>query len=173
MTARSMRSKMLEAIPSAPLGRTWRVLIVGPVVAQERSGSGRAIGGRVVRYTPAKTATWRRNAIRQVRFLWNHGVIRSPCDVRLTVVLPRPKHRPDYVPAEDWSDGVRTYAVGRKDNDNLEKNVFDALVQAGVLIDDRWIVSNSTVKVYGCTDEGECVIVQVKTLAPDAAPPVG
>lgn len=96
--------------------------------------------------TPDTTRAWESLAVAQIRE--QHGEHRALDDyaplwaVYIHAYHPRPKARPAYVPRALWAmDGHEVHATSRHDLDNVVKIVLDAFQSAGVLANDRCIVT--------------------------------
>jgi crossover junction endodeoxyribonuclease RusA len=63
------------------------------------------------------------------------------------------------------SDPYRTFVAGTPDLDKLDRALGDALTQAGLLADDKWIVAGDRVKVYAGRGQTVGAEVTVSSLA--------
>ena len=68
-----------------------------------------------------------------------------PIDVYLSFIMPRPK---SHYNSKGLKKNAPYHHVKRPDIDNLQKAVFDALVDNGVFKDDSYICSSTTHKMY-------------------------
>lgn len=93
-------------------------------------------------YQDPTYAAWKRGAALILRAALHGGPAfpRQPLALEVHVYHPRPKVRPAHVDRLTWSAGGCCYAITRSDLDNHVKAVCDALQDAGVIADDRWIV---------------------------------
>lgn len=142
-----------------------------PQVAQRhRSGIGWKDGVPFVRtFLDARYRHWRDTAEAQLAAWWgDRPMIAVPVVGHAAFILPRPKHRPTSYTLDGephvypfvWSEG-RNPSIGGGDLDNLRKAVWDALVGAHVLADDRLVVRDSGAKLYAGAGEGPAVEVRL------------
>lgn len=86
--------------------------------------------------------------------------IAGPVAVEICASWPMPKTRPAWCSREAWAsrkaDSGLAYAT-KPDADNVAKIVLDAMVEAGVLADDRYVVS-LTVGKRAVTGGGRVVV---------------
>lgn len=123
----------------------WHTFIPGVPKPQgsKTSGLNRSTGKTFVREDNKGTKPWRKVMVERLQD--DHGVPLAMFDsavwVRLRFVFVRPKsHKPDSLPTSK--------ALG--DVDKLTRNVLDALTQARVITDDKFVVKLRDVeKVYG------------------------
>ena len=72
-----------------------------------------------------------------------------PVAVEIVACWPLPKSRPAWCTKERWKDRVATLGISyatKPDADNVAKIVLDAMVEAGILADDRFVVQLSISK---------------------------
>lgn len=129
--------------------------------SRPKSGQGRRFNG-------ASYRVWRRRAT-QAFAATRAGSepVRGPVSIVLVVVSPRPASRPDHVLAEDWATGELVWRIGRSDLDNHVKAVLDALVDAGVVQDDRVVAHIDARQAYAEEWGEPGVEVLVATLPKD------
>jgi len=86
-------------------------------------------------------AAWKAGAALQLRAAARgQSFARQPLALEVNVYHPRPATRPAHADRPIWSAGGCCYAITRSDLDNHIKAVCDALQDAGIIADDRWIV---------------------------------
>ena len=131
--------------PRRPPAHTFRVFVPGTAAAQ---GSKRHVGhGRMVE-SSKKLDPWR---ARIVQFAYDHvqagsPTFTGPVFVELTFYVARPRnHYGTGRNADTLKPAAPRHPTGRQhgDLDKLERAVYDALTEAGVIRDDADIVSNS------------------------------
>lgn len=133
-------------------GHRWRAppagmdaVIFETVILGEPVGEGRPravrMGTRVRVHAAPKSAIWRAAAAQQMAAEWDE---RPPmdaiCGVTIKALMARPKSRPKDVSKEAWKC---PHAISRRqkpDVDNIAKAVLDAIVQAGIIVDDTQVV---------------------------------
>lgn len=124
----------------------------------------RTARGRRGVYTPTATLEWERAAEMQLRRQLADAGLTEPMEgaleVAILAVLPRPQSLPRV------RNAGRRWAPVKPDMDNVEKCVWDALVNARAMVDDGQIVSSAARKVYAA--HGEAAHVEI-TIAPVAA----
>jgi len=134
-----------------------RFTVPGVPVAKGRARFA-TVAGHARAYTPAATRSheaWvRLHALEAIKG-WTGYPLDKPVAVRLVFYLPRPASR-----------RKRDTLPDRKpDLDNLEKAVLDALVLAGVILNDSRIVDLHSRKVYGQEPRTE---IEVETVGQGA-----
>jgi len=90
----------------------------------------------------------------------------GPVAISVEVIIARPQRLKNAQPGRLIPD-KRT----KPDNDNAEGLVWDALVKAGVLGDDSWVVDNRCVKRYAAQGEGPSTSVRLFAVRVDVAEP--
>jgi len=98
-------------------------------------------GGRV--YMPPEHRAWMDAAVTMLREQRRGEPILTPVCVEVMAYWPLPKARPAWCDRETWRNRAATFGVAyatKPDADNVAKIVLDALVDAGVLADDRLVV---------------------------------
>jgi len=98
-------------------------------------------GGRV--YMPPEHRAWMDAAVTMLREQRRGEPIAEPVELEIMAYWPLPKTRPAWCDKERWAlrgqNGGIAYAT-KPDIDNVGKIVMDALVEAGILEDDRFVV---------------------------------
>ena len=115
------------------------VVIPGPAVPFARPRFG-AHGG----FNETEYAAWKAMAARTIRLHCRkeriEAIPRQPLAAEITLYRPRPVKAPEGIAAADWRAGGAFPAIGRSDLDNHCKAALDALVDSGIIADDRLIV---------------------------------
>jgi Holliday junction resolvase RusA-like endonuclease len=92
---------------------------------------------------PPEHRAWMEAAVVMLREQRQGEAIVGPVSVEIVAIWPMPKARPAWCDRERWAlrkvNGGIAYAT-KPDADNVAKIVLDALVEAGVLADDRFVV---------------------------------
>ncbi len=104
-------------------------------------------GGRV--YMPPEHRAWMEAAVVMLREQRQGEPFACPVAVEIVAYWPLPKSRPAWCTRERWKDRVATLGIPyatKPDADNVGKIVLDAMVEAGLLDDDRFVVQLSVVK---------------------------
>ena len=104
-------------------------------------------GGRV--YMPPEHRAWMEAAVVMLREQRQGEPFACPVAVEIVAFWPLPKSRPAWCTRERWKDRVATLGIPyatKPDADNVGKIVLDAMVEAGLLEDDRFVVQLSVVK---------------------------
>lgn len=104
-------------------------------------------GGRV--YMPPEHRAWMEAAVVMLREQRQGEPFACPVAVEIVAYWPLPKSRPAWCTRERWKDRVATLGIPyatKPDADNVGKIVLDAMVEAGLLEDDRFVVQLSVVK---------------------------
>lgn len=147
----------------------------GEPVGDQRARTVKKKSGGTMTFTPDKPGRWKADALAHLERKWKGLPIVGPLDVHVLAVLKRPqrlqrKKDPD---SRLWAADAEKGS--KPDEDNVLKLVQDTLVQAGVIVDDSFVVSGTCVKVYqGIRSQLELPHVQVWiTPLGDQAPPEG
>jgi Holliday junction resolvase RusA-like endonuclease len=98
---------------------------------------------------PPEHRAWMEAAVTMLREQRQGEPFAGPVAVEIVAYWPLPRARPAWCEKERWkareaSCGI-PYAT-KPDADNVGKIVLDALVEAGILADDRFVVELSIVK---------------------------
>lgn len=92
---------------------------------------------------PPEHRAWMDAAVTMLREQRQGEPIAEPVELEIMAYWPLPKTRPAWCDKERWGmrarDGGIAYAT-KPDADNVAKIVLDALVESGVLADDRFVV---------------------------------
>lgn len=132
--------------------------ILGPPIGEGRPRAVR-MGASVRLHSAPKSANWRAVAAQQMASERVGEVITGPVRVRLIAIMPRPKSLPKKQGCE------RLWRATKPDIDNIAKAVFDALVTAGIIGDDRQIVDARMSRPTAAVGETPRVIVTVEATA--------
>lgn len=107
-----------------------------------------------------KSAQWRALAAIQMRSEWGGAEpLADVVTVTMTAIMPRPKSLPKRLGAG------RLFRATKPDVDNIAKSAFDALVQAGVLVDDCQIVCATLTRHTAAVGEVARCIIEVAEVA--------
>jgi hypothetical protein len=104
-------------------------------------------GGRV--YMPPEHRAWMEAAVVMLREQRQGEQFAGPVAVEIVAYWPLPKARPAWCTRERWKDRVATLGIPyatKPDADNVSKMVLDALVDAGILVDDAIVVELNVLK---------------------------
>jgi Holliday junction resolvase RusA-like endonuclease len=92
---------------------------------------------------PPEHRAWMDAAVTMLREQRQGEAIAEPVELEIMAYWPLPKTRPAWCDKERWAlrkvNGGIAYAT-KPDIDNVGKIVLDALVEAGILADDRFVV---------------------------------
>lgn len=121
---------------------TYTLIIPGAPKAKARPRFSR---GRA--YTPKTTVQYERHVAECAREQFSGATISTACSVEVVFVFGR-----SGVPKKRGAGLVRH--VRKPDIDNLQKSLFDGLVQGGVFSDDN-IIQSVTAAKYHCEWNGE------------------
>lgn len=138
--------------------------VLHATVPGEPVGKGRpkftTVGGFGRAYTPKKTATWEREAAKVLRAGYEFkDALAEPVAVEVDAVSSRPKR---LLRKKDPDD--RLWRTEKPDIDNVVKAALDALQQAGVLSDDKFVVSLRARSLYVARGEEPHVEIRVFTM---------
>lgn len=112
-------------------------------------------------YSDPKSAAWREWAVARIQARWkNAGYPAQPRDTPTLVTIAAVKSRPKRL-MRKCDPERRLWCPMKPDNDNIEKAVFDALKDAGVLTDDTRVVYNKLAAMYTRKGEEPFVFVEV------------
>lgn len=75
-----------------------------------------------------------------------------PHGVSIVIYGERPDKRPAHIELAEWKTGAACWRIGRSDLDNHAKAVLDALVDSGVLTDDRVVGTLEVVNRYAAAN---------------------
>lgn len=133
--------------------RLLRLSIPGDPVGKGRPRVVRA-GAFVRTFTPHKTAEWEAGAVWCLRQDWKQPPLDEPVALHVRAVASRPQRL-----RKKNSPPGRIWRTTKPDGDNVLKCVGDALVKAGVVVDDTRIVVQTVESLFAALDEGPCVEV--------------
>ena len=121
---------------------------------------------RRITYTNTKYRNWKKNAANLVSKSWNHLPISEAVAVSIEITLKRPKNKPakGTVHGRYWHGSQDYPCPTRGDLDNYAKSILDALVQGGLLTDDRIVVELTLTK---CAGDTPGAFVQVHIVDPE------
>ncbi len=86
----------------------------------------------------------------------------------LDVYMPRPKSRPAWIQPAAWKIGMAHPTPVKPDVDNLAKIIMDAMVDAGLLEDDRFVCELHVTRQIHAVGDVPGVLVTVETWTPEA-----
>jgi len=98
---------------------------------------------------PPEHRAWMEAAVVMLREQRQGEPFAGPVAVEIVAYWPLPKSRPAWCTKERWKDRVAILGIPyatKPDADNVGKIVLDAMVEAGLLEDDRFVVQLSVVK---------------------------
>ena len=98
---------------------------------------------------PPEHRAWMEAAVTMLREQRQGEPFAGPVAVEIVAYWPLPRARPAWCEKERWKDRAATLGIPyatKPDADNVGKIVLDALVEAGILADDRFVVELSIVK---------------------------
>lgn len=117
--------------------RVYRIGLTPRGASRPRAARG---GGRV--YMPPEHRAWMEAATVMLREQSYGEPQRGAVAVRIVATWPTPKARPSWCPREVWAGrAAGLWMASKPDADNVGKIVLDAMVAAGLLEDDRGVVS--------------------------------
>ena len=126
-------------------------------------------GGHARAYTPKKTRTWEAGAALVLRNAHRGYPIAAPVRVVVHAVQERPKRlvprsAGGSFPVRQVCPLGRLWRPHRVDLDNVIKAVLDAMMLAGVIVDDAQVVELHGYSLYGDIGETSRVEVEVTVL---------
>ena len=92
---------------------------------------------------PPEHRAWMEAAVTMLREQRQGEPIAEPVELEIMAYWPMPKTRPAWCDKERWVLRKERSGIGyatKPDADNVAKIVLDALVEAGILADDRFVV---------------------------------
>jgi len=92
---------------------------------------------------PPEHRAWMEAAVTMLREQRQGEPLAEPVSIDINYLWPLPKTRPAWCDKERWAlrkENGGIWHFTKPDIDNTEKNVLDALVAAGILEDDRFVV---------------------------------
>lgn len=120
---------------------------------------------RATVYPHAKSKAWQTSAAVLMRDTWAG---RAPLDEPVRVIVQLVCSRPQSLLRRKDPDG-RMWCAGRIDADNGAKVCLDALVDAGVLRDDKQVVTLHVEKLWARRDEGPSVALWLELIGAETA----
>jgi Holliday junction resolvase RusA-like endonuclease len=118
-------------------------------------------------YTPKSTAQWEAVArmfmkedFKATKIVLDGEEYKGPLEVPVRVLVTAVKKRPKRLLRKKDPDG-RMWCTAKPDWDNVGKIVSDALVKAGVLRDDTYVVDGRVLTYYASRIEGPVVEIEV------------
>lgn len=140
----------------------FQTVILGEPVGEGRPRAVR-MGPRVRVHAAPKSAMWRAVAAQQMAAEWgDKPPWPSMCGVTVTAYMPRPKSRPKDISKEAWKFGCAVRRAQKPDIDNIAKAALDAIVQAGIIVDDTQVVRLIVFRLMCGTDMDATPRVEVR-----------
>jgi Holliday junction resolvase RusA-like endonuclease len=100
-------------------------------------------------YMPPEHRAWMDAAVSALRGQYLGVPIPCPVSVEIVAYWTTPKARPRWCKLETWRNREATSGIPyatKPDADNVSKMVLDALVDAGILVDDAIVVELNVLK---------------------------
>lgn len=136
---------------------------IGRPVGQPRTRSTirRGKGGKVFSgvYDPGTADDWKTTIRNTAKAHWDFVPFTGPTVVSWTALFPRPKSH--FKRNGDLKQNAPIWHTGKPDRDNLDKALLDALVDAGILADDKQVCSGSMRKEYADIAEPPGMIIEI------------
>jgi len=146
--------------------RYFKFIAVGRPVGQPRARSTirRGKDGKVFSgvYNPGTADDWKTTIRNAAKVHWDGVPFTGPTTVTWTAFFPRPKSHLKRNGA--LKDGAPIWHTGKPDRDNLDKALLDALVDAGILADDKQVCDGVVGKRYAHDPEPPGMIVVIESL---------
>ena len=143
----------------------------------EPVGKGRpratTIGGRARLFTPTKTRDWEAMAAHYMRDIWRlRASLTVPVRVVVEAVCARPKRllprsMGGTLPKASVLSTGRLWRAQKPDADNVAKAALDALVMAGVILDDVQVVEVTARSLFAAIGEAPSVTVHLDLIEGD------
>ncbi len=106
------------------------------------------------RANPESMRKWQSDFAYIASFSFRGSPMTDPLELRAVFITKRPR-------TLKKDKDSRIFRPKVPDIDNLVKNVLDALVYAGVLADDKYIVAMKVIDVYGRQGEKDTILVEL------------
>lgn len=139
---------------------------VGHPVGQPRARSTirRGKGGKVFSgvYDPGTADDWKTIIRNAATAGWDRVTFRGPTRIDWTVFFARPKSH--FKRNGELKESAPTWHTGKPDRDNLDKALLDALVNAGVLADDKQACAGVLFKAYVAPGELPGMAVTIRSI---------
>ncbi len=139
---------------------------VGHPVGQPRARSTirRGKGGKVFSgvYDPGTADDWKTIIRNTATAGWDRVPFTGPTRVSWVAFFARPK---SHIKRNgELKENAPTWHKGKPDRDNLDKALLDALVNAGILADDKQVCSGDLEKAYVAPGELPGMAVEIESL---------
>ena len=138
-------------IPGPPVGDQR------PRVVQRRDGKG------TMTYKPERSSAWTSDALALLAAHRPPEPLDEPLVLEVVAVMPRPQRL-----CRKSDPKARVWCLGKPDGDNVLKLVQDAIVKAGIIVDDTRIVVASVRKVHAAIEPLEQPHVEINLRRADA-----
>lgn len=146
--------------------RTHTFRAVGHPVGQPRARSTirRGKGGKVFSgiYDPGTADDWKTIIRNAATSAWDSVPFTGPTRIDWTAFFARPKLH--FKSNGELKESAPTWHEGKPDRDNLDKALLDALVNAGVLRDDKQVCAGELLKAYVAPGELPGMQVTIRSI---------
>jgi Holliday junction resolvase RusA-like endonuclease len=146
--------------------KTLKFRAVGRPVGQPRTRSTirRGKGGKVFSgvYDPGTADDWKTIIRNAATAAWDRVPFTGPTSIIATVIFARPKSH--LKRNGDVKENAPIWHIGKPDRDNIDKALLDALVDAGILADDKQVCSGGIFKVYVAPGEFPGIEVEIHSI---------
>lgn len=146
--------------------KTLTFRAVGHPVGQPRARSTirRGKGGKVFSgvYDPGTADYWKTIIRNAATAGWDRATFRGATRIDWTAFFARPKAH--FKRNGELKENAPTWHEGKPDRDNLDKALLDALVNAGVLADDKQACAGELLKVYVAPGELPGMAVTLRSI---------
>jgi Holliday junction resolvase RusA-like endonuclease len=147
--------------------KTMKFRAVGHPVGQPRARSTirRGKGGKVFSgvYDPGTADYWKTIIRNTATAEWDRVAFKGPTRVDWTTFFARPKSH--FKRNGDLKENAPRWHEGKPDRDNLDKALLDALVNAGILSDDKQVCTGTLTKAYVVPGELPGMAVEITAIA--------